>query len=142
MVNIDTTDLDLWIMRTLHHLAIKSQAPESLARFYFELFELPEIERHTDARGLRSVWLQLGEMILMVERSGSHSLHEVSFQDDPPGLHLIALKIEPEEASIWRARLESAGVKIESQSRFTLYFADPEGNRLGLSSWPEPLKTS
>ncbi len=129
-------------MRTLHHLAIKSQAPQALARFYFELFELPEVQRHTDAQGLRSIWLQLGEMILMIERAGSPSLHEYSFQDDPPGLHLIALKIESEEASVWRTRLENAGVTIESQSRFTLYFADPEGNRWGLSSWPEPLKAS
>jgi catechol 2,3-dioxygenase-like lactoylglutathione lyase family enzyme len=116
----------------LHHLAIKSKDPEELARFYRAL-GLEELRRHDDDRGLRSIWLALGDAILMIERSTTGGPN-VAFESDPPGLHLLAFAIEPHEAPAWRARLP-----IVRETEYTLYFADPEGNRVALSSHPEPL---
>lgn len=121
----------------LHHLALKARDPERLAEFYASAFELPELKRHQDLLGLRSVWLQLGEGILMIERSDTPGPEPI-VELDPPGLHLFSLRIGADQHQRWRARLTELGVSITHSSAFTLYFVDPEGNRLGLSSWPEP----
>ena len=38
-------------------------------------------------------------------------------------------------------RLREAGVAIEDRTAFTLYVRDPDGRRVGLSSYPTPLET-
>lgn len=121
----------------LHHLALKARDPARLAEFYVATFELPELKRHQDQLGLRSVWLQLGEAILMIERSDTPGPEPI-VDGDPPGLHLLALRIEADQHQAWRDRLSALGLSITRSSPFTLYLVDPEGNRLGLSSWPEP----
>ncbi|HLK92546.1 MAG TPA: lactoylglutathione lyase, partial [Polyangia bacterium] len=54
------------------------------------------------------------------------------------GYLMIALVIAREARAGWVARLAAAGVAIVQQTDYTLYVADPEGNRVGLSHWPEP----
>ncbi len=120
-------------MARIHHLAIKAKDPESLAGFYRSVIGLSEQKRHQDEQGLRSVWLELGEAILMIERSEDGG-ETPPFSRDPPGLHLLALAIAPGEAPDWRRRLT-----VVRETAYTLYLADPEGNRIALSSWPEPL---
>lgn len=121
----------------LHHLALKAQDPARLAEFYMRTFQLSELKRHQDEGGLRSVWLQLGEGILMIERADTPGPSPIA-ELDPPGLHLLSLRIAADQHQSWRARLAAQGVSITHSTAFTLYFVDPEGNRLGLSSWPEP----
>jgi glyoxylase I family protein len=122
----------------VHHLALKARDPVALARFYRDLLGLQETTVHRDERGVRSVWLAAGAMILMVERSEAEPVAAAmrSFEEDPPGWHLLAFAIPAEEREAWRARLESAGTAVVRQTAFTLYALDPEGNRFGLSSWP------
>src|SRR5688572_20608112 len=117
----------------LHHLALKAKDPERVARFYSSVIGLAEQRRHQDEHGLRSIWLELGDGILMIERSNSGG-DSAPFDSDPPGLHLLALAIDPNEAPSWRAR-----VGVLAETAYTLYLADPEGTRIALSSYPEPL---
>src|SRR5437016_3888087 len=52
----------------LHHLALGTRDVERLARFYIDVLELREVTRHLHADGsLRSVWLDLGGALLMIE---------------------------------------------------------------------------
>ncbi|MBS1110192.1 MAG: hypothetical protein H6Q88_2184, partial [Anaeromyxobacteraceae bacterium] len=37
----------------------------------------------------------------------------------------------------WEDRLVAAGVRLARRSHFSLFFRDPEGNRVALSHWPE-----
>jgi glyoxylase I family protein len=120
----------------LHHLALKARDPAGLAEFYASTFELTELKRHQDELGLRSVWLQLGEGILMIERADTPGPPPTDA--DPPGLHLLSLRIGADQHQTWRVRLGTLGIPIVRSSPYTLYLVDPEGNRLGLSSWPEP----
>ena len=41
---------------------------EALAAFYVGIFRLDELDRQTDEQGVRSIWLSLGDAILMIER--------------------------------------------------------------------------
>lgn len=126
----------------MHHLALTTHQVEALAGFYRALFALPELRRHHDEQGLRSIWLGLENSILMIERCDHAPSRAQSepFKNDSPGYHLLAFNIEEEEFEAWRRRLSKARIKIEDQSEFTLYFRDPDGNRLGLSCFRlEPL---
>jgi glyoxylase I family protein len=114
----------------LHHVALGARDVEAVAAFYREAFRLRERARHHDADGsLRSVWLELGDSVLMIEQS-----------QEPPrrvegvgaGPFLLAFHVGPEE----RADLERALGKIESRTEHTSYARDPEGNRVAVSSYP------
>lgn len=120
----------------VHHLAIKAEDVSRVAAFYRDVLGLPEQTRHHDGRGLRSIWLTAGEAILMIERSGTPGGARAAFEEDPAGLHLLALRIPAEAREAWRERLAAAGAPVRKETQHTLYTADPEGNRVGLSSWP------
>jgi glyoxylase I family protein len=122
----------------LHHLAVKARDVARVAAFYRDVLGLPELRRHEDAAGLRAIWLDASGVLLMVERSAAGGAPPDAGPDgDPPGLHLVAFRLPPGQHPAWRARLEAAGVPVVGHTDFTLYVRDPEGNRVGLSSYPE-----
>ena len=53
------------------------------------------------------------------------------------GIHLVALAIERGTRDAWEAHLTAAGHPIVHHTDYTLYVRDPEGNRVGLSHWPD-----
>ena len=54
----------------------------------------------------------------------------------PPGSkELVAFAVSREMI----ARLEEAGIAIEVRTPYTLYVRDPDGRRVGLSSYPDEL---
>lgn len=125
--------------RSLHHVAIGSTDVERLAAFYREVIGLPELTRHRDPAGaLRSIWLNLGGSILMIERT-----------DEPPrrvegigsGPFLLAFAVSPAERLELEAALDASGQGIESRSAFTSYSRDIDGNRIAFSHYPEAAVT-
>jgi hypothetical protein len=79
----------------------------------------------------RSVWLDAGGTILMLEirDEGEPALPTGSKE-------LVAFTIE---AGL-RERLLEAGIPIEARTSYTLYLRDPDGRRIGLSSYPTELE--
>lgn len=128
----------------VHHLAVKAADVERVARFYRDVLGLAEERRHQDDAGaLRSIWLRAGASILMIERSTQSGAAQAShaerseFSADPPGFHVLALSIDPSDGPALAAELA-----IVHRTDYTLYVLDPEGNRVGLSSYPERLATA
>ena len=120
----------------LHHLAIKVRDLAAAERFYCEVLGLPVQRRwpSDDGQG-RSLWLDLGAgAFLALERA---TLARVPLGEEDPGLHMVALRIERHERRAWIERLTAAGAPPYRQTDFTIYVRDPEGNRIGLSHWPE-----
>lgn len=120
---------------TLHHLALGARDVERVASFYRDVLLLPEISRHhTEGGVLRSVWLDLGGAILMVERTTrTRARHE----GVDAGLFLLAVRSRDGRAAA-RARVEAAGATIESATGYTDYTRDPEGNRVAVSDYELP----
>lgn len=118
----------------LHHLALLVEDLAAAERFYGDLLGLPVERRWPGENGDRSVWLRLGEGLLMLERATPGAARR---GEGGGGWHLLALKIRAEEREAWRQRLQAAGVPVEAASEYTLYIRDPEGNRVGLSHWPQ-----
>ena len=123
-------------LKSIHHIALKCWDVEALAGFYQLVFGLQVEKRFEDAFGLRSIWLRMGTLRLMLERSEVGGATNRTFEDDPIGFHLLAFSISPEERDGWRGTLEDAGCMIAHETEHTLYVQDPEGNRIGLSSYP------
>jgi catechol 2,3-dioxygenase-like lactoylglutathione lyase family enzyme len=127
-------------MTRLHHVALGARDVEGVARFYGELFGLAELRRHRHDDGtLRSIWLDLGGSILMVERSSEErtsapSRHVTGVGSGP---FLIAFSVPPSERTRLEAAIEQRGHHIDERSEYTTYTRDPEGNRVAFSHYPE-----
>lgn len=125
-----------------HHIALKVRDLEQCARFYTGVLDLQITVRNLAEDGTtRSLWFDLGGVILMLERSEEGVAAVESSSSSGPaaaGWHLLALTITPESRAAWRERLCRAGVEITGETPYSLYFSDPENNRLALSHYPEP----
>jgi len=118
----------------LHHLALGARDVERVASFYRDLLGLREVTRHHEPGGrLRSIWLDLGGPVLMVERTEEPARRVEGVGAGP---FLLALTAEPEMRDALVRSLPAAGFPIESRTEHTLYFRDPEGNRVALSCHP------
>ena len=119
----------------VHHIAVKCWDVEVLAGFYQLLFGFDPERRFEDEFGLRSIWLRHGHLRLMFERSEVGGSTNRSFDEDPIGLHLLAFQIGEDEHTAWKRILDEAGCPVVHETEHTIYLQDPEGNRVGLSSY-------
>jgi len=114
----------------VHHVALRVAELARSEAFYAGVLGLPVVRRWSDEAGRpRSVWLDLG--------GGAFLAVELAEAAGPTRNGFFALAIAAAEREPWRARLLGAGVAVERESPFTLYFRDPDGNLVGLSHWPE-----
>jgi hypothetical protein len=79
------------------------------------------VVRRDEARG--SVWLDAEGVVIMIERAA---------EGEPPvmgsSMELVAFAVDDREA--WRGR-----VAVEAETAHTLYFRDPDGRRVAVSSY-------
>jgi len=125
----------------VHHAAIAVRDLPALEAFYTGALGLPVLRRWpAPGGGDRSVWLDLGAgAFLALERVPAADRAALAPAGPPArGYLMIALRIGPGARAAWEARLAAAGVAIAHRTDFTLYVDDPEGNRIGLSHWPDP----
>lgn len=121
-----------------HHLAIQCSDLGACERFYREVLGLEVLRRWPrQGGGDRSVWLRVGGGFLALERADDSPDETLPWRDGRAGLHLVALGIGAAERQRWEDRLASAGVPVVHRTRWTIYFRDPEGNRIGLTHFPD-----
>ncbi|MBS2016731.1 MAG: VOC family protein [Deltaproteobacteria bacterium] len=115
----------------IHHLALRTRSVARLVAFYEGAIGLPVVER----KGERSVWLDAGGSLLMIEAA------EAGEPPVPVGTMELtaAFAIEATERAGVEARLDAHGVTVEARTSFTLYVRDPDGRRIGLSAYPSAL---
>jgi catechol 2,3-dioxygenase-like lactoylglutathione lyase family enzyme len=104
----------------IHHVALRTPDLGRLERFYAGVLGLA-VMRRDDARG--SVWLEAGGAILMLERAGAaEPLVPAGTKD------LVAFAVD--DLDPWRDR-----VAVEAETEHTLYFRDPDGRRVAVSTY-------
>jgi glyoxylase I family protein len=124
---------------SFHHLAVQCADLGRCERFYREVLGLEVLRRWPRPEGGdRSVWLAVGEGFLALERADGEP-DPGPWRDGRAGPHLVALRIPRAERDGWEARLVERGVEVVHRTRWTLYLRDPEGNRVGLSHYPDPV---
>src|SRR5688572_9904763 len=120
----------------LHHIAVGSADVARLAQFYRDVFGLAERARHHYPDGsLRSIWLDLGSTILMIEHSQQAAR---PVEGVGAGLFLLAFRVSPTERERLELELAARGQPIESRTAYSSYFRDVDGNRLAISHYPDP----
>lgn len=125
-------------MLGLHHVAVQCADLAACERFYCDALGLEVLRRWPRPEGGdRSVWLATGAGSFLALERADRRPAETPWRDGLPGLHLLALRIAPGERAAWEERLSARGVRVVHRTRFTIYLRDPEGNRVGLSHWPE-----
>lgn len=113
----------------IHHIALRTDHVEVVAKFYQQNFGLHEHQRFlTDQQTLRSIWLLSGSVIVMVEQRAPDEPRV-----DPRSLEFVAFALTPDEFALWLARPEHPA--IEDRTANTLYFRDPDGRRVGVSKF-------
>jgi catechol 2,3-dioxygenase-like lactoylglutathione lyase family enzyme len=125
-------------VRGFHHLAIQVRELERVTAFYRDVLGLPERARHHRPDGsLRSVWVGLpdGGFLALEEVTGEPA--SGPFRQPNPGLFLLSLRISREDRAEAVRELARHGVELVHETRWTVYFRDPEGNRVALSHHPE-----
>jgi len=115
-------------MRT-HHVAFRTHDLTRLRAFFQELLGLVPVREQAGY----SVWLALGDAVLMLERAGADEP-----APDPSSRELLALAVEPSRRAALVERLRAGGVPIEEETEYTSYFRDPDGRRIALSSYSLP----
>ena len=113
----------------VHHLAFRTPDLARLAAFYEGVLGFARAPGERDPS--RGVWLRADGVILMLERAG---IGEPAI--DARTKELVAFAIDAGELSTWRARLADRRVAIEAETAYTIYFRDPDGRRVALSSYP------
>jgi catechol 2,3-dioxygenase-like lactoylglutathione lyase family enzyme len=131
-------------LKGFHHLALQVRDLAAVEAFYVTTLGLKVVKRwpaRDGGPGERSVWLDVGDRagsFIALERvAAGATAAEDAARGERPGLHLIALRIARGARGDWERRLAAAGVAVEARTAYTLYVRDPEGNRVGLSHWPE-----
>jgi catechol 2,3-dioxygenase-like lactoylglutathione lyase family enzyme len=120
--------------RRLHHIAIGALDVERLADFYGDLFSLPEVARHRDDMGhLRSIWLGMADGVLMIERTVATRPRVDGVGAGP---FITVFHTTTDERTLLEQKCESLAAPVEERTTFTSYTRDPEGNRVGFSTWP------
>jgi glyoxylase I family protein len=114
----------------IHHLAFRTGDLARLERFYVGAIGLAVVRRQE----ARSVWLDAGGSLVMLE-----AREESEAAPPSASMELVAIAIPPDARPLVTERLTQAGVTIEASTEFTLYVRDPDGRRIGLSSYPVPL---
>jgi catechol 2,3-dioxygenase-like lactoylglutathione lyase family enzyme len=121
----------------VHHIAVKVADLARAESFYVSVLGLPVVRRWpaSDAGQDRSVWFDLGAGAFLALERGETGPRK---SENGSGMHLLALRIRRDQREVWASKLAQAGYAVYQQTSFTLYVLDPEGNRIGLSHWPEP----
>jgi catechol 2,3-dioxygenase-like lactoylglutathione lyase family enzyme len=109
----------------LHHLAFRTADVPQLAAFYGEWLGLQVVRRSE-----RSLWLGLGAAVVMVERAEPGEPLPAT-----GSLELFALAASVDERLALRGRLVARGM-LEAETAHTVYFRDPDGRRVAVSSYP------
>ncbi|MFN7973439.1 MAG: VOC family protein [Acidobacteriota bacterium] len=112
----------------IQHIALRVADPDRSALFYRDLLGLPELDRQLDDAGrCRAIWLDAGGVIVMLERVLRGA------GPDTGSAHVLSLAVVDRAA--WEERLASAGVAIDDRTGFTLFVRDPDGHRVGLTTF-------
>jgi catechol 2,3-dioxygenase-like lactoylglutathione lyase family enzyme len=116
----------------MHHIAIATPNIHPMREFYNQLPGLHHLrDNHFPDGNLRSSWFRYEKspIILMIEKEkfakGSHALV----------FDLSHISYDKEELKTYLTN--ELHLNLDGETEFTFYFLDPDGNRLGYSSYIE-----
>ena len=110
----------------IHHIALRTRDVAALTLFYRSLFALTAVREQPEY----SVWLSLETAVLMIEQRAEGEPDVARGSMD-----LIAFAVTREGRERVRETLREMGVSVEGETAYTTYFRDPDGRRVGVSTY-------
>ncbi|MER7742530.1 VOC family protein [Streptomyces sp. NPDC096538] len=124
--------------RGIHHTAHISSDVRRTIEFYQGLLEFPltEIFENRDYPGSSHFFFDVGagNLLAYFDLPG---LDLEEYKEVLGGHHHLAISVTSEKWDYLRAKLDDAGVEHEVQSRTSIYFRGPDGERLELLADPQ-----
>lgn len=118
-------------INSLHHLALRVSDLKKSLHFYHQLLGLPKIKDLQDENGaLRSIWLKADAVIVMLEQTKVKEETTKQF---------LAFSIQKKDRKKWEEYLGDQHIPITHETEHSIYFLDPEKNRVALSHYPLEL---
>lgn len=123
--------------RGIHHAALLSSDVRRTIEFYQGLLEMPltEIFENRDYPGSDHFFFDVGAGNLLAFFT-LPGLDLGPYQEVLGGHHHIAISVTREKWDLLRAKLDDAGIDYLLESRSSLYFTGPDGERLELLADP------
>jgi catechol 2,3-dioxygenase-like lactoylglutathione lyase family enzyme len=120
----------------IHHVALRVADPERSLAFYGGVLGLAEARRFDEGGRVRSIWMSVGDAVVMLEREikGFSGPVRKGFSGSEGSGHVLVFAVS--NLGAWESRLAAAGVAIADRTAATLYVIDPDGHRVGLSVFP------
>lgn len=109
----------------VHHVAFRTKKLARLARFYREVVGL-RVVRETQ----RSVWLDAGGTIVMLERAA-----RAEPRVPRASLELVCFAARSKKDLAARRAQVERHARVEGETDYTFYFRDPDGRRVGFSRY-------
>ena len=123
--------------RGLHHFALLSSDVERTIEFYQGLLEFPLVElfENRDYRGSTHFFFDVGHgnLLAFFDFPG---LDLGPYLETLGNVNHIAISVTKEKWDYLRGKLDAAGVEYHTASGTSIYFKDPDGERLELLSDP------
>jgi catechol 2,3-dioxygenase-like lactoylglutathione lyase family enzyme len=113
----------------VHHVAFRSKNLPRLIRFYrdvlgFRVVRTNKLERNK----IRSVWLEMGAALLMLEAADTDE------PEIPKGSNEFLGFRARSKAAVAKLK-KRLGRRVEAETEFTIYFRDPDGRKIGVSTY-------
>lgn len=123
--------------RGIHHAALLSSDVRRTIAFYQGVLEMPltEIFENRDYPGSDHFFFDVGAGNLLAFFT-LPGLDLDAYREVHGGLHHVAISVTHEKWTHLRAKLDDAGVDYRLESKVSLYFAGPDGERLELLADP------
>ncbi len=110
----------------IHHLALRTDDVERLARFYIDLFEMSVAKDELP----RALWLELEPGVMMIER------REPGEPRIPQGsLELLAFEVDGSTRDAVALKARERGCD-DGETEHTRYLRDPDGRRVAVTTYP------
>lgn len=108
--------------KKIHHIAIGTENPEILAAYYLK-FPGARLERKIPGEGgkIRSIWIHFGDFRLFLEEGERQAPRALVFP------------FEEQDRQFWES------FEHFKKTDYTVYGRDPDGNTVGVSSYPEEI---
>ena len=122
----------------IDHVAINVQDLQKSLDFYTGVLGLKVTAREPSKPGIE-YFLDCGPSLIgLIQAKDLSEKHP--FQEEGLGANHFSFRVKAQEFDAMIQRLESQGVKIgfakKREKSWSLYFYDPDGNKLEVTAWP------
>lgn len=123
--------------RGIHHAALISSDVRTTVKFFQGLLEFPltEIFENRDLPGSNHFFFDVGagNLLAYFDLPG---VDVTDYAEVNGGLHHMAISVTREKWDYLRAKLDEAGIEYQVESKTSIYFRGPDGERLELLADP------